>query len=80
MTLKELKDWVNKLPEEFMEFTVVNGEEGKLDDQYWYRLDKPIVTMLVNEEDKEVVFLNDLEHPFTEEDIEDIKGNGDEKN
>ena len=69
MTLKELKDWVNKLPEEFMEFTVVNGEEGKLDDQYWYRLDKPIVTMLVNEDDNEIVFLNETERPLTDDDI-----------
>lgn len=69
MILQELKDWINKLPDEFLGFEVVNGEEGKLNDGYWYRVDKPILTMLVNEEDKEVVFLNDLERDLTEEDI-----------
>lgn len=73
MILKELKDWINALPEEFMEFTVVNGEEGKLDDQYWYRVDKPVVTLIVDEKGNEIVILNELDRPFSPEDINDIK-------
>jgi hypothetical protein len=59
MTLKELKNWVDKLPEEFMDFSVVNGEVGMLEGQYMYRLDKPVTTLTVDQENKEIVILND---------------------
>jgi len=59
MTLRELKTWVDKLPEEFLGFNVVNGEVGMLEGQYMYRLDKPVTTLTVDEENKEVVILND---------------------
>ena len=58
-----MKEWLNSLPEEFNEYTVVNGEIGMLDNQYHYRVDKPITTMTVDEQTKEVVFLNDTEEP-----------------
>lgn len=61
MTLKELKNWLDDLPEEFMDFSVVNGEVGMLDGQYMYRIDKPVTTLTVDEENKEVVILNDSE-------------------
>lgn len=82
MTLKELKDWINTLPEEFMEFNVVNGEEGQLDDQYFYRLDKPVVSLVVDKESKEFVLLSDKEEPFNEGEINDIRelGHPDEEN
>jgi hypothetical protein len=54
MTLRELKTWLDKLPEEFLDFSVVNGEVG-----YMYRIDKPITTLTVDEENKEIVILND---------------------
>jgi hypothetical protein len=63
MTLKELKDWINSLPEEFNEHTVVNGEIGIIDEEYHYRVDKPITTCMVDEETKEVVLLNDTSEP-----------------
>jgi hypothetical protein len=69
MTLKELKDWINLLPEEFNEHTVVNGEVGMLDGEYMYRIDKPITTLTVDEENKEVVILNDSQE--TEDHIRD---------
>lgn len=75
MILKELKDWINTLPEEFMEFDVVNGEEGQLDKQYFYRVDKPVMTLLVDKESKEIVLLNDKSEPFSDEEINEIKGN-----
>lgn len=72
MTLQELKDWINSLPEEFSEYSVVNGEEGKVDDQYWYRIDKPVVTLMVDEEGKEVIILNEYEGKLTEEELNKI--------
>jgi len=69
MNLKEIKEWVNQLPEEFLEFTVVNGEEGLLNDEYWYRLDKPILSIVIDKEEKEVVFLNESNKPLTENEI-----------
>ena len=63
MILKEMKEWLNSLPEEFNEYTVVNGEIGMIDNQYHYRVDKPITTMTVDEETKEVVLMNDTADP-----------------
>lgn len=69
MTLRELKTWLDKLPEEFLDFSVVNGEVGMLDGEYMYRLDKPVTTLTVDEENKEVVILNDSQE--TEDHIRD---------
>lgn len=66
MKLKEIKQWIDSLPKEFLEFDVVNGEIGRLpstpgstDDELIYRLDKPITTLAVDEKTKEVIFLNE---------------------
>ena len=67
MTLRELKNWLDKLPENMLEFNVVNGEIGMLDGEYMYRLDKPITTLVVDEENKEIVILNDSQE--TEDNI-----------
>ena len=61
MTLRELKTFLDTLPEEFLEFNVVNGEIGMIDEQYMYRIDKPVTTLTVDEESKEVVILNDTQ-------------------
>jgi hypothetical protein len=61
MKLKELKDWLDTLPDEFLDYTVVNGEVGFLDEQYHYRVDKPVTTLLVDEVNKEIVILNDTQ-------------------
>jgi hypothetical protein len=60
MKLKELKDWVNQLPEEFLEFDVCNAENGELTDdgEYTYRLDKPVVSLDVDEDNEEILILN----------------------
>lgn len=75
MILKELKDWINTLPEEFMEFDVVNGEEVQLDEQYFYRIDKPVVSLVVDKESKEFVLLSDKNEAFTDDEINEINGN-----
>jgi hypothetical protein len=43
MKLRDLKEWVNNLPESFLDYSLVNGEEGELDEKHYYRVDKPIV-------------------------------------
>jgi alpha-acetolactate decarboxylase len=72
MTLRELKNWLDKLPEHMLDFTVVNGEVGMLDGEYMYRIDKPITTLTVDEENKEVVILNDSQE--TEDNIKNNNG------
>ena len=76
MILQELKDWINTLPEEFMEFHVVNGEEGQLDEQYFYRLDKPVGSLVIDKESREFVLLSDKEEPFNEGEINEIRDLG----
>jgi hypothetical protein len=71
MILNELKTWIDNLPEEFGEFTIVNGEEGILDGEHQYRVDKPITTLLVDQENREIVILNPL---YDGEDKEEDKG------
>lgn len=61
MKLIELKNWINGLPETFDEYSVVNGEVGILDEQYHYRVDKPLTTLLVDENSHEIIFMNDGE-------------------
>jgi hypothetical protein len=60
MTLKYLKDWVNSLPEEFDEYPVVNGEASIMGDDIVYRVDKPIMSLDVDEETKEILLLHQL--------------------
>lgn len=60
MKLKELKAWIDQLPKEFMEFDVCNAENGEVteDGEYTYRLDKPVVSLDVDEDTKEILILN----------------------
>lgn len=60
MKLKEIKKWIDGLPSEFLEYTVINAEKGNLDDgEHTYRLDKPIISLDVDGETKEILFLNE---------------------
>lgn len=60
MTLSELKDWINSLPEDFNNFQVMNGGETIKQDIYMYRIDNPITTCVVDKESKHIIFLNDF--------------------
>jgi hypothetical protein len=75
MTLQELKDWVNSLPEEFNEFTVCNAEFSQIDEQYMYRLDKPITMLTVSEGTNEILIMNDAMDNDDDDDDELIKSN-----
>jgi hypothetical protein len=63
--------WIDSLPKEFLEYEVVNGEEGKLNDEYFYRIDKPVVSCMVDEETKEIVICNQTD--LSQEEIDEIK-------
>ena len=74
MTLRELKDFIAKLPEEMDNFMVVNGEVGYLDpeneDSMVYRVDNPIVTLYVDEQTQEVCMFHQ-----TREDVKEVLKN-----
>ena len=76
MTLEELKKFLNNLPEEFNTYNLVNGEVGILDESgedgepnYVYRCDKPIITLYVDEAEKEICFFHQ-----TQDEIDEIVG------
>ena len=68
-TIKNLKEYLEKLPKEFDEFEMVNGEVANLGDgdTSYYRVDKPIISINIDEENKEICFLHQ-----TEEEIDKI--------
>jgi hypothetical protein len=82
MTLKELRDFLDKVPTEMDEFMVVNGEVGYLDpnddDSMVYRVDNPIIALYVDENTKEICMFHQ-----TQEDVNNIfpnkESNGDTK-
>lgn len=61
MKIKELIDFLKTLPEEFMDYTIVNGEEALFEGELRYRIDKPVVAVLIDEETKELVLLHQLQ-------------------
>lgn len=67
MKLHELKSWLDNLPDEMKNFTVVNGEVGLIDGKYMYQVDKPLTTLTVDADNKEIVLMNDSNE--TEENI-----------
>ena len=60
MTLKELKEFVNRLPDTFNDYEVENAEYtgGSSEEDVAYRLDKPVVAIYVREDTKEVLLMN----------------------
>lgn len=79
MKLKELKAFIQNLPNSMDEFDVVNGEVGYLEpennDSFVYRVDKPIIALYVDEKSNEVCFFHQ-----TQEDVNETLLNGDTKN
>lgn len=76
MKLSELKEFINSLPEEMNDFTVVNGEYGFVDPDnekgFIYRVDKPVLAINVDEKDNEVVLLHQTREDLTKVDLGDI--------
>ena len=75
MKLFELKEFINGLPEHMDNFVVVNGEYGFLDpndeNSLVYRVDKPVLMITVDKNDKEILFLHQ-----TREDVKTIMNDG----
>lgn len=71
MTLGELREFINQIPEEINHYQLVNGEVGKLDmdddDSVVYRIDKPIIAFYVDDHSQEVCFFHQ-----TQEDVNQI--------
>ncbi len=72
MMLGELKEFINKLPEEMDNYVVVNGEYGFLDpdddNSVVYRVDKPVLMVTVDENDKEILLLHQTREDLTKMD------------
>lgn len=71
MTIQELKEFLDTLPENFNECEIVNSEIGKLGEEHYYRKDMPVTTIFVDEETMELVFANEVEEEETEEETEE---------
>jgi hypothetical protein len=75
--MKDLRGFLKKIPAEFDEYDIMNGEVGNFEAedgrQLVYRADKPIVAMYVDEDSKEIIFFHQ-----TQEDIAHFKDNTDE--
>lgn len=75
MTLRELKDFINSVPSDMDEFSVVNGEFGILnpedENSVIFRVDKPVLIITVDEQSHEVVLLHQ-----TREDVNTFMDDG----
>lgn len=80
MKLKELKEWLQKLPQEMDEYEVVLGELGKVDTDYWYRKDDPIAAMDVDTESKEILIMRMSTGPLSAEDLAELNKMDDKGN
>lgn len=72
MTLRELRDWIDTLPEIFDEYIVVHGEVGIVNEdddgeEMFYRADNPIVSLYVDQQTEEFCLFHQ-----TQENVEDI--------
>ena len=76
ITIKELKEFLTTLPEEFDDFEMTNGEVANIDGEFYVRVDKPVIHLEIDEANKEMLIL----HQPAEE-IDEIKAqvNGDTK-
>jgi hypothetical protein len=80
ITIKELKTFLDRLPEQMGEFEMVNGEVSSLTENgYYARVDKPIIHLEIDEENGEFLLLHQSEEEI-ETIINDTKNNdGDSK-
>jgi len=64
MTLKELKEFINRLPDTMNDYEVENAEymesnSARSDSEdVKYRLDKPVIAIYVREDTKELLLMN----------------------
>jgi len=59
MTIAELKEFINRIPDEMNDYTVENAEFMDNDnDDIRYRLDKPVIAIYIREDTKELLLMN----------------------
>jgi hypothetical protein len=64
MKFKEFKNWIESLPDDFLDYEIEIAETGEIDENLTYRLDIPITGMCVNDDDKHVLlFIERYNHP-----------------
>lgn len=74
MTLKELKVFINSIPETMNEFEMVNGEFGLGKDGVTFVMtNNSVMTIYVDEKNKEIQFLHQ-----TDKDVKNILFNDDD--
>ncbi len=67
LKIKELKEFLNNLPEKFDDFGVINGEFNESDGDVYYRVERPVINVMVDENTEDLCLL----HQSIEE-IDDI--------
>lgn len=65
VTIRELKTFLNRLPEEFDDFGMVNGEVAGVE-EFYVRIDKPIIHLEIDEETGEFLLLHQSEDELNE--------------
>jgi hypothetical protein len=60
VTIRELKTFLNSLPPEFDDFGMVNGEVAGIE-EFYVRIDKPIIHLEIDEENGEFLLLHQSE-------------------
>ena len=73
LTIKELKGFLNSLPSSFDDYEITNGEYGKANDENYFRIDKPVIFLSVDEDTQELCILHQ-----SEDEINDIITNDEE--
>ena len=77
MILRDLKEYLERLPAEYDEFELVNGQVGDVDTDdetnFVYRVDNPIVAMYADVDTREICFFHQ-----TQEDVSKYYGKTDD--
>ena len=72
MKIKELRDFLNKVPLEMDDYQLVNGEVAGFED-FYVRVDKPIIHLQIDEENHEFLLLHQSEEEL-EKILKEING------
>ena len=66
ITVKELKKFVNSLPKKFDDFGIINGQYGSANGEFYFRIDKPVIFLTVDEDTGELCILHQSEDEVKE--------------
>lgn len=74
VTIGELRKFLEKLPKEFDDYGMVNGEVVKIENEYYARVDKPIIQIEIDEQSKEFLLLHQSQEELNDI-MKEIHGN-----